>query len=318
LGIVRYEANDLAEACDALERAWAAAGTFGFGRALLTSTVSYLALARQATGSPDRALDAVRTVRRDARAAGLSGIDGVLDEIDARIRLLQGDVATAGRWADSACRSTPSEPGVGVSGLPRLARDLTLSRVRLAQGKAADARRFLDAARTAASAAQDIADLISIGVLDSAILEASGNRPAAQRALEAAIGQAAPEGYVRRVVDDGRLIAHLLPAVRRVAPAFVDEVLGALAARPSPTAETRRRTGPSVWRDEHGQPLEALTGRELEVLRLIANGASDAAIARQLVVSLATAKWHAAHIRAKLGTTNRTQALLRAQELGLV
>ena len=60
LGIVRYEANDLAEAIDALERAWAAAGTFGFGRALLTTAVSYLALARQATGSPEGALDAVR------------------------------------------------------------------------------------------------------------------------------------------------------------------------------------------------------------------------------------------------------------------
>ena len=62
LGGVRYEANDLAEAIDSLERAWAVAGTFGFGRALLTSSVSYLALARQATGSLE-ALDAVRTVR---------------------------------------------------------------------------------------------------------------------------------------------------------------------------------------------------------------------------------------------------------------
>ena len=73
-----------------------------------------------------------------------------------------------------------------------------------------------------------------------------------------------------------------------------------------------------MWRDEHGQPLEALTARELEVLRLMARGSSDAAIADELVVSLATAKWHAAHIRSKLGARSRTQALLRAQELGLV
>ena len=102
------------------------------------------------------------------------------------------------------------------------------------------------------------------------------------------------------------------------APAFVDEVIAALAAVPGVTAGAPRRAGPSLWQDEHGQPLEALTARELEVLRLMAGGSGDAAIARELVVSLATAKWHAAHIRAKLGAKSRTQALLRAQQLGLV
>jgi LuxR family maltose regulon positive regulatory protein len=316
LGVVRYEANDLTEAIDALERAWAAAGTFGFGRALLTAAVSYLALARQAAGSPEAALDAVCTVRRDAHAAGLTGIDEALDEIEARVHVLQGDLAAAARWADQVCRTAAIEQGR--TGLPRLSRDLTLARVRLAQGMTAEARRFLDAARAEASAAHDTADLISVGVLEAALAEASGVRIQAQRVLEGAIRLAAPEGYVRRVIDDGRSIAHLLPAVRRVAPAFVDEVIAALAAVPGATSGASRRAGPSLWQDEHGQPLEALTARELEVLRLMAAGSGDAAIARELVVSLATAKWHAAHIRSKLGTKSRTQALLRAQQLGLV
>jgi len=316
LGIMRYEASDLAEAVDTLERAWAAAGTFGFGRALLTSAVSYLALVRQATGSPEGALAAVRTVRHDARAAGLAGIDGALDEIGARVHLMQGDVTVAARWADEV--SGNAMTARGTSGLAGLARDLTLARVRLAEGRSAEARRCLDAARAAASTAHDTADLISIGVLDAAMSEASGNRQAAQRALEAAIRLAAPEGYVRRVVDDGRPVAHLLPAVRRIAPAFVDETSAALAAPPAPTAVAPRHVGPSLWQDEHAQPLEALTVRELEVLRSMAQGRSDAAIAEELVVSLATAKWHAAHIRSKLGTRSRTQAILRAQQLGLV
>ncbi|HUZ82499.1 MAG TPA: LuxR C-terminal-related transcriptional regulator, partial [Gaiellaceae bacterium] len=66
-----------------------------------------------------------------------------------------------------------------------------------------------------------------------------------------------------------------------------------------------------------GRPGD-LSDRELEVLRLIGAGRSDAAIARELVISLATAKWHAAHIRAKLDVESRTQAVLRAQALGLV
>ena len=314
--MMRYEANDLAEATDALERAWSAAGTFGFGRALLTSAVSYLALARQATGSPEGAIDAVRTVRHDAREAGLAGVEDVLVEIEARVRILQGDVTAAARWADRLGRVAQGEPRA--MGLASLSRDITMARVRLAQGRPADARPSLDAARAAATAANDLADLISVGVLDAVLAEAAGNRAAAQRALEAAIRLAAPEGYVRRVVDEVRAVAHLLPAVRRVAPSFVDEVTGALAAVSMPSALPGRRNAASLWRDEHGQPLEALTARELEVLRLMARGLSDAAIADELVVSLATAKWHAAHIRSKLGARSRTQALLRAQELGLV
>ena len=108
--------------------------------------------------------------------------------------------------------------------------------------------------------------------------------------------------------------------MRGLAPAFVDEVTAALAAcrRAGAPLPTGGAPAPSLWQDEHGQPLEALTARELEVLRLMARGSGDAAIADELVVSLATAKWHAAHIRSKLGATSRTQALLRAQELGFV
>ena len=316
LGMMRYEANDLAEARDALERGWAAAGTFGFGRAMLTTAVWYLAFARQATGDPEGALDAVRTLTRDARAAGLHGIEPSMAEIEARLHLLQGDVAAATRWADQAA----CDMGAGPCGRDwaALTRNLTLARVRLGQGLPVEARRFLDAVRTVATAGDDVADLVSIGVLDAGISEASGERAAAQRALEAAIRLAAPEGYVRRLVDDGRSVAHLLPAVRRAAPAFVDEVIAAIAAVPAAAAAGARRAGPSLWMDVEGQPLEALTARELEVLRLMATGSSDAAIASELVVSLATAKWHAAHIRAKLGATSRTQALFRAQQLGLV
>jgi len=54
------------------------------------------------------------------------------------------------------------------------------------------------------------------------------------------------------------------------------------------------------------------------VLRLMAQGASNAVIAERLAVSLGTAKWHVGNVRAKLGAANRTQALVRAQELGLV
>jgi LuxR family transcriptional regulator, maltose regulon positive regulatory protein len=64
--------------------------------------------------------------------------------------------------------------------------------------------------------------------------------------------------------------------------------------------------------------VEPLTERELEVLRLVAGGAPNRAIAGQLVISLDTVKRHVSHLFAKLGVANRTQAVARARELGLL
>jgi non-specific serine/threonine protein kinase len=63
--------------------------------------------------------------------------------------------------------------------------------------------------------------------------------------------------------------------------------------------------------------LEPLTDRELEILRLIAEGLSNREIARKLVVALGTVKWYNKQIYSKLGVHSRTQAVARAREVGL-
>jgi LuxR family transcriptional regulator, maltose regulon positive regulatory protein len=64
--------------------------------------------------------------------------------------------------------------------------------------------------------------------------------------------------------------------------------------------------------------VEPLTTRELEVLRLIAAGASNSEIAATLVVSIGTAKKHVNNIFGKLGVRSRTQMLARARALDLL
>ena len=87
------------------------------------------------------------------------------------------------------------------------------------------------------------------------------------------------------------------------APAYVGEILAAFEAE-----------------GDAGLPdhVEALSEREMEVLRLLAAGMTNAQIAEQLVVSVSTIKSHVHHICGKLGVDNRMQAVVCAQEFGIL
>jgi ATP/maltotriose-dependent transcriptional regulator MalT len=63
---------------------------------------------------------------------------------------------------------------------------------------------------------------------------------------------------------------------------------------------------------------EPLSDRELEVLRLIAGGHSNQAIADMLIIAISTVKRHINNIYGKLAVQSRTQALMRARELQLL
>jgi DNA-binding NarL/FixJ family response regulator len=69
--------------------------------------------------------------------------------------------------------------------------------------------------------------------------------------------------------------------------------------------------------EDEPPPIE-LTARELQVLQLLAEGASNKSIARRLDITPHTAKFHVASIVAKLGATGRTDAVAKAMRLGLV
>ena len=313
LGLLRYEANDLAEARRELERGFSAASTAG-GGLLVAWAVPYLALVRQATGAPEFALEVARDASRATGDAGIS-VPGQVSELEARLHLMQGNIAAAAAWADGPRADAPT--GSPLVDLLRQSHEITTARVRLAQARPAEARALLSSARVTAEAAGAVADLISIRILTAVVSTATGRRAEARQALDEAIRLAEPAGYVRRFIDDGRRIAHVLPGLRKTAPRFVDEVTAALSsAQPGPSTPHTR--GPSLWQDDAGELVESLTPREVEVLRLMAAGATNAEIASGLSVSVGTARWHVGNVLAKLGVRSRTQALVRAQRMGLV
>ena len=83
-------------------------------------------------------------------------------------------------------------------------------------------------------------------------------------------------------------------------------VPAAHAVRPQPRSRSRRRTF-------HADPARpALSSRELEILRLLADGASNPDISRALYISRRTAEHHVEHILTKLAVTSRTAAVAYA------
>lgn len=109
--------------------------------------------------------------------------------------------------------------------------------------------------------------------------------------------------------------ADLLHAVRAVAAG--QTILQPSAARRLMGAMLQQAPRPADARQE-AVPAARLTERELEVLGLMAAGRRNRDIAAELVVSEATVKTHVNNIFAKLDCQDRTQAIVRAMELGLV
>ena len=123
---------------------------------------------------------------------------------------------------------------------------------------------------------------------------------------------AAPEGYIRRFVDEGPPMLALLRQIhaRSRVPGHAATLLGAFGEQ-----HTSDLPLPAVRSSELAEPL---TGREREVLRLLLVGASNREIARRLVLSVNTVKRHVYNLCGKLGVQSRTQAIARARTLNLV
>ncbi len=236
----------------------------------------------------------------------------------ARLLLAQGDLGAAVRWTEAKGLSPGDDPAY-----PREREYLVLVRVLIAQGHSGPAlgllQRLLDAAYRQGRAGS----VIQIRLQRALALAATGELRAAAQELTETLVLAAPQGFIRVFADEGAPMTRLLGLVFENRRDERDQWRGLPLAY---LAAVRRACEPPdvaqlpVGRAGVSLPglVEPLTPREMEVLELLAVGAPNQRIAERLVVTLDTVKKHVTHVLAKLGAANRTEAVVRARELGLI
>jgi LuxR family maltose regulon positive regulatory protein len=148
--------------------------------------------------------------------------------------------------------------------------------------------------------------LVEIYGLQAMLHQAQNRREEAIAALKQALTLAEKQGHLFFFVDEGQWVADLLPEIGEplASTAFMGQLRRLLAQLPDDVAFTALP--------------EALSEREMEVLYLVAEGATNRDIADHLFIAIPTVKKHMSNILVKLDTTNRTQAISRARQIGLI
>ena len=253
----------------------------------------------------------------------------------ARLKLAQGDMAGAAAILAQADQSARQQnfvyriPEVAAAQVLTLLRQgnlaaaaelaqthelpLSQARVHLAQEDPSSALAALAPWRRQVEAKGWKDERLKVMVLQAVALHAHGEKNKAVQLLSDALALAEPGGFIRLFVDEGLPMAQLLSeaAAHGIMPDYVGKLLAVFEA------EEQKSADKSVL--PPAQPLiEPLSQREMEVLRLMAQGLSNREISERLFLALSTVKGHNRIIFDKLQVQRRTEAVARARELGLL
>ncbi|MBE9109068.1 LuxR family transcriptional regulator [Nodosilinea sp. LEGE 07298] len=236
----------------------------------------------------------------------------------ARLYLVEGNVNAAIAWVESSGLTVDDGLDYNTTEKCPTAAELiylTYARVLLAQGQQTAsipplqaARRLLTRLQAQAQAGGRTPRLMETLLLQALAWQVQDERSRALACLHQALDIPHQDNDIRLFLDEGKAMADLLScaASNRIQTKEVASLLALFEIQP------KQKTAVV-------QPLvEPLSDRELEVLTYLATGMTNQAIANELFVSLAAVKWHARNIYGKLEVANRTQAVARARELGLL
>ena len=313
LGMLHCEHDDLAAARECLERSRALGEHNGLPQHRYRWRVA-MARVLEAEGDADGAAALLDEAEQVYVGDFLPDVRPVA-ALKARSALARGRLQDASDWV----RRRGLTPEDSLSYQQEL-EQVTLARVLIARSAAerseellGQASRLLDRLLEAAEAGGRWGTVIEVLVLQALAHQAAGDIESALASLQRALTLAEPEGYVRVFLDEGAPVVRLLEAAaqRGVCMAYVRALLGRAAG------VTRSPGRTPVPAPANGL-VDALSERELVVLRLLATDLTGPEIARELVVSLNTVRTHTRNVYAKLGVSGRRAAVRRAEELDLV
>jgi LuxR family maltose regulon positive regulatory protein len=306
LGEIAYQQNDLARVEPLLQQAIALAETLGtLVRGQQCWAYQQLARLRRAQGDPAGAAQAIEQADAVARAVE-NGF--YLRALAARRRSIQ-------------CEALTLQERVY---MPTLfyaldeSQALTAACEHVAQGRPQEALPILDQLLDSAQQGERGLAVIELHVWRALAYQALGQDEPALSALEEALALAAPQHCQRPFLDVGPAVGSLLrkAAQRGIGGSLARSLLERSPAETPGASIEQVRPASSTPRDLF--LLEPLSARELDVLRLIAEGLSNKEIAERLYIGVGTVKWYATTIYSKLDVGSRTQAVARAQALGLI
>jgi len=329
-GEILYQWNDLTAAAQQVEMGMALSPnrelTYTDGP---LHRFSILARIRQALGDRQGALAAVKAANETAQQTGIALDLARAAALEALIHLRVEEATLAAQWAERyAARQTAA---MHLTYLHEF-ETLTWARVLLAQGQGAALLPLLAQWAPALAAHERQGTMLELQVLQVLALRLDGQTKQALHLLAQTLVAAEPEGYIRLFVDEGEAMRQAMMSCYVQNPTwpaplqrYVAQVLNAFPSDRNPLAGQTVSPAditPLTTRTTQALPtallLEPLTAREVETLRLVAEGLSNAAIAIQLVIAVGTVKTHLKRVYGKLGVQSRTQAVAQAHLLDLL
>jgi len=280
--------------------------------ALAYNTLSRIHLAygnwTEAVGAIEKAVQLIQTcsVFSEARSA--------IQTTQVKMWLVQGDWLAVDRWAATLENHFSShDPFRFEDELTHI----TQARVFIAQKKLDEAIRLLSRLEENAQSDGRMGRLLEIMILKALAMQRMGNTAQADIALTKCLTLAEPEGYLRIFLDEGQPMQMLLAKGLAHAGAgplreYAIHLLSQFDAEQQPITAAQEKASPA------GNLVEPLSQRELDVLRLVAQGLSNHEISERLFLALDTVKGHNRSIFDKLQVQRRTEAVARARELGLL
>lgn len=297
LGALLYEWNDLESAAHHLDIGIEQSRQTG-NLLIQSDGLRTLAAVQLACGEPDAALTTLQKADQLADSYQVAPLTCMRNAAcHVQLALVQNDLLTAQFWAEQVSESTDTSllyPCLG----------LTPIRILLAAQEKTEASERLNELYETAKQKDCGAGMVEVRTLQALAADSPDD---ALHFLKDALKLAQPEGYLRTFVEKGEPMKALLERLKSQGGELKSYILGILAAFGEVGIAPRAQS-----------LVEPLSERELEILRLLAEGLSNREIAERLVIGVGTTKSHVHHILEKLGGSNRVQVVSKARELGLL